>query len=237
MADPTTNDPRPAGWRKDPSGRHFGRYWDGQGWTDHVISAEKVQSVDPLAEQSLFAEAPPPAPAPASAPAVTYKGPAPTAPGYVPEPKRSKRSKRDGGVKVWKIALGVTLGLFLFMGVCVALIAGGTDKAAKKVESADTSPSTSPSTSPTPFVSTQATKTTTAAPAQEASLGESFTVTPGDRRITAFTFKSPVTSSNQFTKAEGRDGVCRRGGSGVRRPDRREVQSEPFNSRSWRRHR
>ena len=33
---------------RDPSGRHFGRYWDGEQWTDHVISAETVPSIDPV---------------------------------------------------------------------------------------------------------------------------------------------------------------------------------------------
>lgn len=47
MADQGTGH-RPAGWKKDPSGRHFGRWWDGQDWTANVISAEKVQSLDPL---------------------------------------------------------------------------------------------------------------------------------------------------------------------------------------------
>lgn len=37
-----------AGWMKDPSGRHFGRYWDGKRWTDHVISPQTVPSVDPV---------------------------------------------------------------------------------------------------------------------------------------------------------------------------------------------
>ena len=37
-----------AGWMKDPSGRHFGRYWDGEQWTDHVISAETVPGIDPV---------------------------------------------------------------------------------------------------------------------------------------------------------------------------------------------
>ena len=40
-----------AGWMKDPSGRHFGRYWDGQQWTDHVISAETVPSIDPAGQR------------------------------------------------------------------------------------------------------------------------------------------------------------------------------------------
>lgn len=45
---------------RDPSGRHFGRYWDGNQWTDHVISAETVPGVDPV-------EQPGHAPRPASA--------------------------------------------------------------------------------------------------------------------------------------------------------------------------
>lgn len=41
---------------------------------------------------------------------------------------------------------------------------------------------------------------TTAASATEGPLGTMFTVSPGDRKITAFTFKPLVTSTNQFTK-------------------------------------
>jgi hypothetical protein len=49
-----------AGWMRDPSGRHFGRYWDGKQWTDHVISAETVPGVDLVDQQGH-------APGPASA--------------------------------------------------------------------------------------------------------------------------------------------------------------------------
>lgn len=42
MADQGPGQQRPAGWKKDPSGRHFGWWWDGSTWTEHVISAEKV---------------------------------------------------------------------------------------------------------------------------------------------------------------------------------------------------
>ncbi len=48
MADQGTGQERPAGWKRDPSGRHYGRWWDGSRWTEHVISAERIQSVDPL---------------------------------------------------------------------------------------------------------------------------------------------------------------------------------------------
>ncbi len=57
---------KPAGWRKDPTGRHFGRWWDGTQWTENVISAEKVQSTDPMPpkpEPSIFDGQVPSAPA------------------------------------------------------------------------------------------------------------------------------------------------------------------------------
>jgi hypothetical protein len=114
---------QPAGWKKDPTGRNFGRYWDGTQWTEHVISAEQVQSVDPMSEPSLFPDAPP---APAQA-APTHRGPTPTEP--------SGKRQKDGGVKVWKIALGVTLGLFLFVGVCVAIIGGAANEVSNELES------------------------------------------------------------------------------------------------------
>ena len=38
---------QPGEWRPDPSGRHQHRYWDGEGWTEHV-SDEGVAGVDPL---------------------------------------------------------------------------------------------------------------------------------------------------------------------------------------------
>jgi hypothetical protein len=63
LADQGTGRERPAGWKRDPTGRHFGRYWDGQQWTAYVVSPEKVQSLDPLPpppEPSLFRDGPPP---------------------------------------------------------------------------------------------------------------------------------------------------------------------------------
>ena len=37
----------PAGWLRDPSGRHELRYWDGSQWTAHV-SSQGNQSTDAL---------------------------------------------------------------------------------------------------------------------------------------------------------------------------------------------
>jgi Protein of unknown function (DUF2510) len=38
---------RPAGWERDPSGRHEYRYWDGASWSDDVAD-QGVTSVDPM---------------------------------------------------------------------------------------------------------------------------------------------------------------------------------------------
>lgn len=91
MADQGPGQQRPAGWKKDPTGRHFGRYWDGSQWTEHVISAEKVQTVDPLPPRPEPGHIPEGAPSPAaSGPtrpveqerhAVQWREPAPTAAG------------------------------------------------------------------------------------------------------------------------------------------------------------
>lgn len=37
----------PPGWHPDPSGRHWWRWWDGRGWTDHVADGG-APYVDPL---------------------------------------------------------------------------------------------------------------------------------------------------------------------------------------------
>lgn len=65
MADEGTGQQWPADWKEDPSSRHVARYWDGSQWTEHVVSAEKVQSVDPLpqrTEPAIFPEGAPPPP-------------------------------------------------------------------------------------------------------------------------------------------------------------------------------
>jgi Protein of unknown function (DUF2510) len=38
---------RPAGWERDPSGRHEHRYWDGASWTQDVAD-QGITSVDPF---------------------------------------------------------------------------------------------------------------------------------------------------------------------------------------------
>lgn len=101
MADQGSGQQRPAGWKKDPSGRHYGRWWDGSHWTAHVISAERVQSVDPLPprpepavlpEVALSAPADRTAPTQTEKPAVHWRGVAPTASGRTPDARRLRAS-------------------------------------------------------------------------------------------------------------------------------------------------
>jgi len=80
------SDLRAAGWKRDPSRRFAGRYWDGERWTDHVVSAGHVVSVDVIGDGDPALRtrlaAPPPSsapPAPPTAPIVSV-GPAGGAP-------------------------------------------------------------------------------------------------------------------------------------------------------------
>lgn len=197
MADQGSVQQRPAGWKKDPSGRHFGRYWDGSQWTEHVVSAEKVQSIDPLPpppEPSIFSDGPPP-PAPVAASAAMppataaqpapYRGVGPTTPGGTPEAGR-KRSK-DGGVKVWKIALGVMLGLFAFLGVCAALLGSAANEAVNDLEEDLADGNLDNSTSGT-------------APEARTVYKVGDTARTGDFEVTVYGFKDPQSTSNQFDK-------------------------------------
>ncbi len=47
MADQGQTRPRPAGWKRDPYGRHYARYWDGELWTDQVANEQRERSIDP----------------------------------------------------------------------------------------------------------------------------------------------------------------------------------------------
>jgi hypothetical protein len=106
---------RPAGWKKDPTGRHFGRYWDGEQWTDNVISAGKVQSLDPMPERpepSLFPDGQAPRP-----PSVAVGRP-------------SQKGRRKNGVVVairgWPRWAQVAAGIAVIL-VIAAAASGGDD--------------------------------------------------------------------------------------------------------------
>lgn len=69
--EPVSTPERPGGWKPDPAGRHFSRYWDGGRWTEHVMSAERVPTIDPVSRRNLQPDR---TEAPATAP--TNVGPA-----------------------------------------------------------------------------------------------------------------------------------------------------------------
>lgn len=48
MADETDETRRAPGWKRDPWQRFVGRYWDGEQWTEHVLSTESVRGLDPV---------------------------------------------------------------------------------------------------------------------------------------------------------------------------------------------
>lgn len=101
--------PRPAGWKRDPTGRHYGRWWDGERWTENVISAEKVQGIDPMQPRPPTSAPPPPPPRPAA-----------------PEPSSAAPAK-GRRVPLWvKIAVPVV--------VVVAIAASGGDDPSTDVQ-------------------------------------------------------------------------------------------------------
>ncbi len=182
MADQAAPGERPAGWKKDPTGRHFGRYWDGQGWTEHVISAQKVQGVDPMPadpEPSLFAGAPPGAP----------RG-RPTAP-TPGDPVASSSAKRpkDGGVKVTNKSGTKTLMFPLQEGkpgdlwIDVAYRRGEVVRSQKDLQTSGPSDSTSAT-----------------APQAKTVYKVGDTAKTGAFEVTVFGYRDPHPSANQFDK-------------------------------------
>ena len=68
---PASTQKRLGSWKSDPSGRHFSRYWDGERWTEHVMSAQRVPTIDPVPRTNLEPDRTQPAPtavAPVAAP-------------------------------------------------------------------------------------------------------------------------------------------------------------------------
>lgn len=104
MADQAAKDPQAAGWKKDPTGRHYARYWDGESWTDQVASAEKERSVDPIEAAPVVAP-PPPMP--------VMTSPVQPAPARAPLPPQRLASERvvvqapmsfvGSAARIWKL--------------------------------------------------------------------------------------------------------------------------------------
>lgn len=79
--------------------------------------------------------------------------------------------------------------------VVLALVLAGCGDTTIKPEAAVQTTTTAAPVQPFTSLAT----TTTARPTTEGPLGTTFTVSPGDRKITAYTFRAPVESSNRFT--------------------------------------
>jgi uncharacterized protein YxjI len=77
-----TTPPPPPGWYPDPAGSGGTRWWDGQGWTDHVQQAAPPPPPPPVA--------PPPPPPSAAVP--PPPPPAPGGPGYAAGPSLYEQS-------------------------------------------------------------------------------------------------------------------------------------------------
>ncbi|MCP4085994.1 MAG: DUF2510 domain-containing protein [Actinomycetia bacterium] len=91
-----------SGWYRDPSGYAEGRFWDGERWTDQVITASGVTSVFPI---TSGVETPP-------APASEYQ-PAASAPSQpvAPAPKASPVGAILGGVAVIVAVIALVIAL------------------------------------------------------------------------------------------------------------------------------
>lgn len=77
-----------------------------------------------------------------------------------------------------------------------ALAGCGDTTITKDAAPAETS--TAPSTTVATVATTRSTTPTTAAPVTEGPLGTTFTVSPGDRKITAYTFRPSVAPTSQY---------------------------------------
>lgn len=159
MADQASG--RPAGWKRDPSGRHYGRWWDGEGWTENVISAEKVQGVDPLQPRPPETISAPPPPARQAAPP-----PPPPAPAVgAPDPGKRR-------VPLWvKIAVPAV--------VVIALASAGGDD--KETVTSDVAPTTVQATEDQP--ATTKAPTTKAPPPPTTAAGPKTTFGNGQYRV------------------------------------------------------
>lgn len=180
----------PAGWKRDPSGRYFGRYWDGERWTDQVVSAEKVQSVDPLPppppppDPSMFPDDPPPmAPRPAMPSAA--------------DPKGRGRNQVLDAIRGWPRWAKWTAGVAVVVLLIAAASSGGdedetvsagqseTTKATLSHVQASTTPTIPPPTPPP----TVATTTTTTTPPQPVDIA-TFTGS-SDKNTETFAVRNP----------------------------------------------
>lgn len=130
---------RPAGWERDPSGRHEYRYWDGSSWTDDVAD-QGITSVDPIGgagaadAPTTVAEPTGPYPAAGGPPAGAYGQPAggaygqpPTAPGGYSSGAFPASQPPKSGPSTGLIVGLAALAIAVIVGVVVVLTSGGDD--------------------------------------------------------------------------------------------------------------
>lgn len=164
-------DRRAPGWKRDPSGRFAGRYWDGERWTEHVMDANRVPGIDPVPE-------PPRSPVPPAPPVARRPEPAPTPVESRPARVLPTDPSKQRRVPLWaKIAIPVV--------VVVALAAAaGSDDPGSDVQVTGPSPTVAEGGAPPP------------APAGDRAVGS--TAKTGDFDVTVFGFRDPQPAQSRF---------------------------------------
>ena len=162
MAD-EADESRAPGWHRDPFGRFYGRYWDGERWTAQVVKENRSLSTDP-----------PDGPTPPGGSPPLADPPVPTP---VRAPEATGRTWRR-----WQVLAGV--GVAFLAGVGVGGSGAEKEKTVEATGQASTTqatlshiqvipPSTTPAPTPPPTLATTtiATTTTTPGPRTEFSNG------------------------------------------------------------------
>ncbi len=125
MADAVT-DPKAPGWKRDPSGKFAGRYWDGAAWTEHVVGQDRVRSTDPLPAKAL-----PPAQPTAAADRTEAARPAVVPPAAASLPRSRPPAAPAAAIvarwRVWPLWARVALPVVLVVALVTVLTQGGND--------------------------------------------------------------------------------------------------------------
>jgi hypothetical protein len=163
MADQHDDAVRAPGWKRDPWRRFAGRYWDGEQWTEHVVTAEKVRALDPVPATPPAAPVPPPPAAaePALAPTVAME----TATA-VSSPTSRPWSTTWSSIRGWPRWAQWTAGIFVLL-LLIGAATGGSDEdqdAPRSVVGDSVTTLTLPLAETTVPTTTTLATTTTAAP-------------------------------------------------------------------------
>ena len=188
MADQREDARRAPGWKRDPWRRFAGRYWDGEDWTEHVVSADKVTGVDPV-PLAPPPSAPPPPPPPGRPPGAAGREPV-DAPSVQPAPaaERAPGSRRQR--RRWPLwaKIGVPVALIIVIG---AAASSGSKKNSQTSNSTVAGDQGSASTA----------KSSTPPAKSNYSVGE--TAKTGDFEVTVYGSKDPQPASQFDRPAAG----------------------------------